>query len=153
MHSTKVVELAEAIGALASQIELGRAYGHDVSALEENQRIHRSNLARLAQEPRTKEEHIQRDSGETWSARWARLDWNGRNELMRRHEIRVGARHVDDKPYARMSGAADILDYHNLAARGVKWSAEEAIRDDESHPPPDWMTVRGYLFALYPVRH
>jgi site-specific DNA recombinase len=126
-NSTKMAELAEAIGALASQIELGRAYGHDVSSLEESQRIHRSNLAKLAQEPRIEEQHIPRATGETWAARWARLDWNGRNELMRKHDIRVEARQIDGKPYARMSGAADIIDYHNLAARGIKWSAEEAI--------------------------
>ena len=126
-NSTKMAELAEAIGALASQIELGRAYGHDVSSLEENQRIHKANLTRLAQEPRVEEERIQHDSGETWAERWARLDWNGRNELLRKHDIRVEARRIDGKPYARMSGAADIIDYHSLAARGIKWSEEEAI--------------------------
>lgn len=126
-NSTKIAELAEAVGALASQITLGNAYGHDVSALEEQKRIHESNIARLAQEGTTKEERIPRDSGETWAQRWDRLDWNGRNELMREHGILVKARHMDGKPYARMSGAADIIDYHDLAARGIRWSVEEAI--------------------------
>ena len=31
------------------------------------------------------------------------------------------------KAVASLSGAADIIDYHDLAARGIRWSVEEAI--------------------------
>lgn len=126
-NSTAIAELAEACGALTSQIMLGRAYGHDVSDLEEQQRIHEANMTRLAAEPRIEERRIPRAASEKWGERWHRIDWNARNELMRKHGILVNARYIDGKPHAKVSGAEDILEYHDLAARGIHWSAEEAI--------------------------
>jgi hypothetical protein len=86
-----MAELAEAIGALASRIALGRAHGHDVSKLEEQQRKHEANLARLAEAPTRLPDTIEVDTGETWADRWSRLDWNGRNELMRRKGVKFYA--------------------------------------------------------------
>jgi DNA invertase Pin-like site-specific DNA recombinase len=87
-YSTQMAELAEAIGALASRIALGRAHGQDVSKFEEQQRIHEANLTRLAEEPTRLPETKEVDTGETWADRWNRLDWNGRNELLRRKGVK-----------------------------------------------------------------
>ena len=90
-YSTQMHELAEAIGALSTQIALARVAGQDVSKLEEQQRIHERNLAMLANEPTKPPETREIETGETWAERWRRLDWNGRNELMRRKDIKVWA--------------------------------------------------------------
>lgn len=95
-YSTQMVELAEAIGNLASRIALARAHGQDVSRLEAQREIHEHNLAALAEEPTRPAETFERETNETWADRWHRLDWNGRNDLMRQKGIRVLAKRDAD---------------------------------------------------------
>jgi len=90
-YSTQMAELAEAIGALSSQIALGRVRGQDVSKLEAQRSIHEADLARLAEEPTRAPETREVGTGETWVERWNRLDWNGRNELLRRKGVKFYA--------------------------------------------------------------
>jgi len=90
-YSSQMAELAEAIGALSSQIALARVHGHDVSKLEAQRSIHEANLAKLAEEPTKAAETIERPTGQTYADRWPNLDWNGRNELMRRKGIKFYA--------------------------------------------------------------
>jgi DNA invertase Pin-like site-specific DNA recombinase len=90
-YSSQMAELAEAIGALSSQIALGRVHKQDVSKLEEQRGIHEANLAKLAEEPTKAPETREVPTGETWAERWNRLDWNGRNELMRRKGVKFYA--------------------------------------------------------------
>lgn len=86
-YSTQMHELAEAIGALSTKIVLGRVNGQDVSALEEQQRIHEYNLSELASQPISAPQKIERQTGEKFGSVWKRLDWNGRNDLLRRYGI------------------------------------------------------------------
>jgi site-specific DNA recombinase len=90
-YSTQMAELAEAIGALSSQIALARVHGHDVSKLESQRSVHEANLAKLAEEPTKLPETIERPTGKTYADLWPDLDWNGRNELMRRKGIKFYA--------------------------------------------------------------
>lgn len=84
-------ELAEAIGNLSTKIALGRVSGQDVSKLEEQQKIHERNLTALARKPVRAPETREIETGETWVARWPRLDWNGRNDLLREKGIKLSA--------------------------------------------------------------
>jgi hypothetical protein len=59
-----------------------------VSALEEQQRIHEHNLSELASQPVSAPQTIKHPTGETLEQVWQRLDWNGRNDLMRQRGIR-----------------------------------------------------------------
>jgi len=91
-YSTQMHELAEAIGDLSTKIALGRVGGQDVSQLEDQRRIHETNLAALAaeQERSGRQPAVnERPTGETFAERWHSLDWNGRNDLLRRNEIKV----------------------------------------------------------------
>jgi site-specific DNA recombinase len=109
-YSTQMHELAEAIGDLSTKIALGRVAGQDVSPLEEQRRIHETNLAALAEEqdrsgrqPTTNE----RPTGKTFADRWHGLDWNGRNDLLRRNEIKL---YTKKHPggYVSVTGGADV---------------------------------------------
>jgi site-specific DNA recombinase len=91
-YSTQMHELAEAIGDLSTKIALGRVGGQDVSQLEEQRRIHETNLAALAEEQeRTGRQPVmdERPTGKTFAERWHCLDWNGRNDLLRRNNIKL----------------------------------------------------------------
>ena len=102
-YSTQMHEVAEAIGELTTKISLAHAVGQDYSKLEEQRRIHEQNLTSLAD----KQKHNARPavtrqikSSETWAQRWPKLDWNGRNDLMREHGVKVRAsRQPDGKLY------------------------------------------------------
>ena len=52
-------------------------------------------------------------TGETWEHRWNRLDWNGRNELMRRKGVKFYA-HKDGK----MVGGYMVTDIATLDDAG-----------------------------------
>jgi site-specific DNA recombinase len=93
-YTTEMTEIAEAIGVISGQIALAKAHGQDTSKLAEQIRIHQANLDQIAQEqertgrrPRTVDDW----TGESWAQRWERLDWPGRNTLLRRHGIKVYA--------------------------------------------------------------
>jgi site-specific DNA recombinase len=108
-YSTQMHELAEAIGDLSTKIALGRVGGQDVSQLEEQRRIHETNLTALAEEqertgrqPATNE----RPTGKTFAERWHSLDWNERNTLMRLNDIRLQAQKHPDG-YVSLWGAPD----------------------------------------------
>lgn len=90
-YSTQMHELAEAIGDLSTKIALARFSGQDVSKFEEQRSIHEQNLATLANKPVRAPETQEIDTGETWVERWSRLDWNGRNDLMREHSVTLFA--------------------------------------------------------------
>ncbi len=122
-YSTQMAELAEAIGALASRVALGRARGHDVSKLEEQQRKHEANLTRLSEEPTRLPDTIEVDTGETWADRWNRLDWNGRNQLMRRKGVKFYARR-DESDIT--GGYLYPVDEHGTPIRG-DWVDEGQI--------------------------
>jgi site-specific DNA recombinase len=103
-HSTQMHELAEAIGDLSAKIALARVASQDVSKLEEQRRIHEQNLTALADKPASKPETIKRPTGETVAQRWDRLDWNGRNDLMRRNSIKLLALKEADGSVSVVSG-------------------------------------------------
>jgi site-specific DNA recombinase len=112
-YSTQMTELAEAIGALSTQIALARAHGQDVSKLEERRRVHEVNLAKLAEEPTRLPETREVDTGETWADRWARLDWNGRNKLLRMKGIKFYAERDESGIVGgQLAGARYPLDEH-----------------------------------------
>ena len=93
-YSTQMHELAEAIGDLSTKIALGRVGGKDVSQLGDQRRIHETNLAALAEEQeRSGRQPAVNESptGKTFAECWHSLDWNGRNDLLRRNEIKVCA--------------------------------------------------------------
>lgn len=90
-YSTQMHELAEAIGDLSTKIALARFSGQDVSKFEEQRSIHEQNLATLANKPVRAPATQEIDTGETWVERWSRLDWNGRNDLMREHSVTLFA--------------------------------------------------------------
>lgn len=91
-YSTQMHEIAEAIGDLSTKIALGRVAGQDVSQLEEQRRIHETNLAALAEEQeRSGRQPVtgSRPTGKTFAERWHSLDWNGRNDLLRQNDIKL----------------------------------------------------------------
>ncbi len=91
-HSTRIAELAEAIGHLAGEIALTKARGGDTSRLEANQQVNQRNLDELAEaskaEPRPP---ILRLTGETYRQRWDRFTPAERNAYMRKTRVRVEA--------------------------------------------------------------
>jgi hypothetical protein len=120
-NSTAMAELAEAIGALASQIALARAHGHDTSDLEAQQQINESNLARLVHEPTRHAETIEHDTGETWAERWQRLDWNKRNSLLRRKGIKFWAERDDE-------GLPKVISTEQAPYEGIGTGSAERLR-------------------------
>lgn len=106
-YSTQMMELAEAIGDLSTRIALARVSGQDVPALEEQRRIHETNLAELANEPVRLPEAKEIELDETWSQRWHCLDWPGRNELLRRKGIKLYAeRDASGKVWGSLMGGS-----------------------------------------------
>jgi hypothetical protein len=107
-YSTQMHELAEAIGDLSTKIALGRVAGQDVSQLEEQRRIHGTNLTSLAEEQeRSGRQPLpnKRPTGQTFAERWHNLDWNGRNDLLRRNNIKLYAAKQADGHVSVTSGA------------------------------------------------
>jgi len=125
-YSTQMAELAEAIGALSSQIALAQVRGQDVSKLKEQRRIHEANLKRLAEEPTQLPETREVDTGETWAERWNRLDWNGRNELLRRKGIKFYAARDDNVVGGYMAGGRYPVDENGNPVPG-EWVDEDGI--------------------------
>jgi hypothetical protein len=123
-YSTQMAEVAEAIGALETQIALARAHSYDVTKLQNQQRVHRVNLAKLAQaqEQTSRLPEIrQMDTGETWAQHWERLDWNERNEMLRRKGIKIYAeRDKESKITAsHMTGIRYPVDEDGIPIPGI----------------------------------
>lgn len=110
-YSTEMTELAEAIGALTTQITLARVTGRDTAKVEKQRDIHEANLTELAkaQESARAEEIKEVELDETWSHRWHRLDWPERNELLRRKGMMLKA-HRDETGQIRGSWSGGTLD-------------------------------------------
>jgi site-specific DNA recombinase len=91
-HSTRIAELAEAIGALAKEIAYTKARGGDTSTLEANQEINQRNLDEFAAMRDEKPPPpILRKTGETYRQRWDRMNAAERNAFMRKSHVRVEA--------------------------------------------------------------
>lgn len=110
-YSTQMAEVAEAIGDLSTKISLGRALHQDTTKLETQRGIHEANLAKLAdaQESARPSETREIELDETWSQRWPRLDWNGRNELLRRKGMTLHT-YRDDQGNVRGSWRGGTLE-------------------------------------------
>ena len=104
-YSTQMHELAEAIGDLSTKIALARVTSQDVSGLEEQRRIHEQNLTALAGKKVRPPERNERPTGQTFADRWQGLDWNGRNDLLRRNSIKLYAKKQADGFMSVVSGA------------------------------------------------
>jgi DNA invertase Pin-like site-specific DNA recombinase len=147
-YSTQMAELAEAIGALETQITLARAHGQDVTKLQNQQRVHRASLAKLAQDqakigrlPEIREI----DTGETWSERWERLDWNGRNELLHRKGIRIYAeRDQSGMTGAHMIGGRYPVDEQGNPVMGEWVDAREPGFEVTPESIKEWAKRNGY---------
>ena len=86
------------------KIALARVSGQDISKLEEQRRIHEQNLTALADKPAIAPERLERPTGETFAERWNRLDWNNRNDLMRRNGIKLWAKKEADGHVSVVAG-------------------------------------------------
>jgi site-specific DNA recombinase len=117
--SAEVARLAEAIGALASQIELGKAMDQDVSAVEEEQEVNRRNLAKLVKVPSQPAREVVEVTGETWAERWERMTWPERNTFLREREVKLWAVKQDGKIRVTLDITAYSLKLARLHGEGA----------------------------------
>lgn len=110
-YSTQMAEIAEAIGNLSTKISLGRALHQDTAKMETQRSVHEANLEQLAkaQESARPSEVTEIELDETWSQRWDRLDWTGRNELLRRKGMTLHT-YRDDQGKVRGSWRGGTLE-------------------------------------------
>lgn len=95
-NSAAIAEAAEAIGELSSQKAMASAMHVDTSGIEAQIRAREAELTRLAAEPARPGRTVRHGPVETWTQRWARSDWDGRNRLLLETGIRAEAARLSD---------------------------------------------------------
>lgn len=88
---TRLAKLTEAIGAPEAQATMIEAMGGDASDIRATQAVHRRNANELGKQEPTPEITREIPTGETKGQAWARLDWHGRNALLRKDGYRLTA--------------------------------------------------------------
>ena len=95
-NSGAIAEVAEAIGELSSQKAMATAMHLDTSGIEAQIQAREAELVRLAAEPVRPGRTIRHGAVETWTQRWARSGWDGRNRLLLDTGIRAEAARLAD---------------------------------------------------------